>query len=204
MEASEARHTSGSRQARRSRETRDALIATARRLFAERGYASVGTEEIVRESGLTRGALYHHFDDKRELFEAVFEQVEAEMSRRFAEEALSRPDPWQALVAGCDLFLEICREPEVQRIALLEAPSVLGWERWREIEARHGLGLVEAGLRAAIEAGAIAEQPVGPLAHVMLGALQEAGLLVARSEDPVEREQVRGVLIALLEGLRRG
>src|ERR671910_953761 len=120
--------------------TRAQLIATARSLFGERGYASVGTEEIVRRAGVTRGALYHHFEGKADLFRAVFEQMEEELARRFATEALSNDDPYEALGAGVELFLDVCMEPEVQRIALLDAPSVLGWELWREIEARYSLG----------------------------------------------------------------
>src|SRR5205809_951508 len=113
-------------QAERSSSTRAALIATARLLFAERGYADVGTEEIVRAAGVTRGALYHHFEGKSGLFRAVFEQVESEITERLANEALSRPDPWEAMASGLEMFLDVCVEPEVQRIALLDAPSVLG------------------------------------------------------------------------------
>src|SRR5215208_4232549 len=140
-------------QSERSGATQGALITTARQLFAERGYANVGTEEIVRAAGVTRGALYHHFDGKGGLFRAVFEQVEAEISERLASEALSRSDPWEAMVAGLELFLDLCTDPEVQRIALLDAPSVLGWEVWREIEGRYGLGLMRLGLENLMDAG---------------------------------------------------
>jgi AcrR family transcriptional regulator len=190
-------------QAERSETTRAALIGAARELFAERGYAGVGTEEIVQRSGVTRGALYHHFRSKAKLFEAVFVEMEEELARRFAAEALSKADPYEALIAGAELFLEICREPEVQRIALLDAPSVLGWERWREIEARYSLGLIKAGLEAAMEAGAIERRPIDPLAHVILGAMMEAGLFVARAgDDPAAGAQGGDVLRSLLEGLR--
>jgi AcrR family transcriptional regulator len=187
----------------RSEATRAKLIGAARQLFAERGYAGVGTEEIVRACGVTRGALYHHFDGKAGLFRAVFEQIEAELAERLGKAALARPDLWEAHLAGIELFLDACLEPEVQRIALLDAPSVLGWRTWREIEARYGLGLIKVSLEGLIEQGVIAEQPVDPLAHVILGALAEAGLYVATAEDVTEaRAETAVVLRTMLEGLR--
>jgi AcrR family transcriptional regulator len=194
-------------QAERSETTREALIAAARRLFAERGYAAVGTEEIVRAAGVTRGALYHHFDDKRGLFEAVYERVEEELSRRIAEGALAggAEDPLRAMRAGARQFLKTATEPEAQRIVLLDGPSVLGWDRWREIAAEHGLGLIEASVAAAIEAGAIERRPVRPLSHMLMGALDEAAMLVARSDQP-ERAlaEVSETLDGLLTGLAGG
>jgi AcrR family transcriptional regulator len=199
-----AGHRATRTQAERSQATRSALIAAARTLFAERGYAGVGTEEIVRAAGLTRGALYHHFEGKRDLFEAVYERVEKELAERIAAGALSSgaSEPLAAMQAGAEEFLQACTEPEAQRIALLDGPAVLGWDRWREIAAKHGLGLIEASLRAAIEAGAVADQPVRPLAHVLMGALDEAAMLVARAEDPERmRAEVGRTLAALLAGL---
>lgn len=193
-------------QAERTESTRKALIAAARPLFAERGYAGVGTEEIVRAAGVTRGALYHHFDGKSELFEAVYEQVERELAERIAAGALeaNASSPLEAMRAGVEMFLAASTEPEAQRIVLLDGPSVLGWDRWREIAAEHGLGLIEATLQAAIDAGAIKSQPVRPLAHVLMGALDEAAMLVARAEDPERmRAEVAGTLAALLDGLSR-
>jgi AcrR family transcriptional regulator len=191
-------------QAERSEATQRALIVTARRLFAERGYARVGTEELVRAAGVTRGALYHHFDGKADLFGAVFEQIEQELAERLAAEALSRKDPWEGLLAALEMFLDLCVEPEVQRIALLDAPSVLGWDAWREVEARHGLGLIRLALQNLIDDGAIEAQPVEPLAHAILGALIEAGLYVARAEPhETARAEMGTVLRRMLEGLRR-
>jgi AcrR family transcriptional regulator len=190
-------------QAQRSETTQASLVATARGLFAERGYASVGTEEIVSDAGVTRGALYHHFDGKAGLFRAVFEQLEGEIAQRLADEALSRPDPWDAMVAGLEMFLDVCVEPEVQRIALIDAPSVLGWETWREIEGRYGLGLVRMGLQNLMDAGIAQRQPVDPLAHALLGTLYEAGLYVARADDvPAARAEMATVLRGMLDGLR--
>jgi len=194
-------------QVERSEATRAALTHAARRLFAERGFAGVGTEEIVRVAGVTRGALYHHFADKRELFEAVYEQLETELAERIATGALeaNASSPLQAMLAGAEMFLAACTEPDVQRIVLLDGPSVLGWDRWREIAAEHGLGLIEATLQAAVETGAIEPQPVRPLAHVLMGALDEAAMLVARAKDPeTMRTEVGRTLGSLLDGLSRG
>jgi AcrR family transcriptional regulator len=194
-------------QAERSEATRDALIEAARVLFAERGYGGVGTEEIVRAAGVTRGALYHHFEGKRDLFEAVYERVESELAQRIATGALAAGTaaPLDAMRAGAEMFLQASTEPEAQQIALLDGPSVLGWDRWREIAAEHGLGLIEATLQAAIEAGAIPEQPVRPLAHVLMGALDEAAMLVARAEDPERmRTEVGRTLDSLLAALSAG
>ena len=199
-----ARRGAGRRsQAERSQATREALIGAARRLFAKRGYAGVGTEEIVRAAGLTRGALYHHFGGKRELLAAVYERIEGELSERIASGALGASNPLEAMRAGTEMFLDACLEPEVQRIVLLDAPAVLGWERWREIAAEHGLGLIEGTLQAAMEAGEIVKGPVKPLAHVLMGALDEAAMVVARAEDPAaSRAEVAATLDILLEGLR--
>jgi AcrR family transcriptional regulator len=187
-------------QAERSESTRDALVEAARALFAARGYAEVGTEEIVRMAGVTRGALYHHFDGKRDLFEAVYERVEADLAQRIAAGALDAgtESPLDAMRAGAEMFLRACTEPEAQQIALLDGPSVLGWDRWREIAAKHGLGLIEASLQAAIDAGAIDDQPVRPLAHVLMGGLDEAAMLVARAEEP---EQMRAEVGRTLDSL---
>jgi AcrR family transcriptional regulator len=193
-------------QAERAEATRKALIGAARPLFARRGYAAVSAEEIVRAAGVTRGALYHHFEGKRELFEAVYVQIEAELAERIATGALAAEaaSPLAAMRAGAEMFLAASTEPETQQIVLLDGPSVLGWDRWREIAAEHGLGLIEASLRAAIEAGAIERRPVRPLAHVLMGALDEAAMLVARADDPeAMRAEVSGTLGALLDGLSR-
>jgi AcrR family transcriptional regulator len=191
-------------QAERTEATQAALIAAARPLFAQRGYAGVGTEEIARSAGVTRGALYHHFDGKRELFEAVYEQIEIELAERIASGALqaNATSPLVAMKAGAEMFLLASTEPETQRIVLLDGPSVLGWDRWREIATEHGLGLIEATLQAAIEAGEIDSQPIRPLAHVLMGALDEAAMLVARAEDAERmRAEVGRTLAALLDGL---
>jgi hypothetical protein len=112
-------------------------------------------------------------------------------------------DPLQALHAGAQAFLDACEDPAVQRIALVDAPSVLGWERWREIGLRYGLGLVQGTLQAAIDAGLIDPQPVGPLAHLLLGAIDEGAMLIARADDGGKtREQVGSSVARFLDALR--
>lgn len=189
-------------QAERAEATRAALIAAARQLFGARGYAAVGAEEIVGAAGVTRGALYHHFGGKEKLLEAVYEQIEAESTQRVAAVVLGSEltSPLAAMRAGIEVFLDDCSKPELQRVVLHDAPAVLGWDRWREIAAANGLGLIEASLVAAIDAGEIRPLPVQPTAHLLLGALDEAAMLIARSEDPEARAEVTAVLLALLEG----
>lgn len=188
-------------QAERTQATREALIAAARDLFTDRGYDAVGTEEVVRAAGVTRGALYHQFGDKASLLEAVYERIEAESTERVARIVLGSEldSPMAAMRAGIEAFLDECAKPELRQIALHDAPAVLGWERWREIGAANGLGLIEASLAASIEAGEMRRLPVKPLAHLLLGALDEAAMLVAREERPEGRAEVTAVLVALLE-----
>jgi AcrR family transcriptional regulator len=198
----ESRPDKGRRtQAERTRATREALIAAARELFTKRGYDAVGTEEIVRAAGVTRGALYHQFGDKASLLEAVYERIEAESTERVARIVLGSElhSPMAAMGAGVEAFLDECAKPELRQIALHDAPAVLGWERWREIGAANGLGLIEASVSASIEAGEMRRLPVKPLAHLLLGALDEAAMLVARDERPEGRAEVTAVLVALLE-----
>lgn len=193
----------GGRKAAQSEATRAQLVDVATRLFAERGYAGVGTEEIVRRAGVTRGALYHHFADKRDLFRAVHEGVERDLVQRIAAGVTGVTDPWEVMVAGMRAYLEACTEPTVMQISLIDAPSVLGWEEWREIDARYGLGLVTTALGAAMDTGALRRHPVEPLAQLLLAAMAEAGLMVATASDPAAaRDQVEAALLALLDGLR--
>jgi AcrR family transcriptional regulator len=185
----------------RSQATRQQLVSSARALFGARGYANVGTEEIVRAAGVTRGALYHQFRDKADLFAAVAEEVEAEVSERIAAGAGAAADPVEALRAGTRLFLDACAEPEVERIILLDAPAVLGWAAWRDLAGQYGLGLVRLGLQSAIDAGAIVPQPIAPLAHILIGALDEAALYVAGAEDQAAaRQECAAIFDRILRG----
>jgi AcrR family transcriptional regulator len=189
-------------QAERSQASRTALVAAARRLFAEHGYAAVGTPEIAAAAGLTRGAMYHQFADKTDLFTAVLEQVETELTGHIAAVlAQAGPtDPLAALSMAAEAWLDASADPEVHRIVLIDAPAVLGWARWREIGQRHGLGLTIAALRQAMAAGAIPEQPAVPLAHLMVGAIDEAALYIAGSPDP---DRARAESYAVLRRLVR-
>jgi len=193
------------RKAEQTEATRSALIAVARELFAQRGYAGVGTEEIVQRARVTRGALYHHFRDKKDLFRAVHEQLEGELAQTIGARLADGPadDPIALLRLGVRAFLDECMDPALARIALVDAPSVLGWQEWRRVDEKYALGLVMAGLEGGMAAGAMRAQPVKPLAHLILGALSEAGMLIANADDPkAAREAVEPPLLALLEGLR--
>jgi AcrR family transcriptional regulator len=191
-------------QQERTRATRAALLTAGRTLFAQRGYAAVPAEEIVAAAGVTRGALQHHFGDKKELFRAVFEQLESEVPAQVSAAVTGQPDSWAAATAGLTAFLDACQEPEILQIALTDAPAVLGWAEWRAIETRHGLGLIQAVLEQAMAEGAITRQPVDVLAHLVLSAVIEAALLVAHAPDHVTaRARAERALRALLDGLRR-
>ena len=188
------------RQAARSASTRAKLVRAARTLFARHGYAAVGTEQIVRRAGVTRGALYHHFAAKEDLFLAVYEQVEHDLTAQLVTLVSEATSPLEALRIGIRTFLDACRTPEMQRIVLVDGPAVLGWERWREIAQQNGLGLTEGVLNAAVEAGEIEPIAVTPLAHMLGGALDEAALLVVN--DPDQTDTVAATLERLLDGLR--
>jgi AcrR family transcriptional regulator len=193
-------------QADRSATTRASLVQAARALFAEHGFAGVGTEAIVAAAGVTRGALYHQFTDKTELFQAAYEAIEEDLALRLGERvaAAGASDPIEVMTLGANAWLDACSEQEVQQIVLLDGPAVLGWERWREIGMRYGIGLVEGLLRHAIEVGRIPPQPVRALTHVLVGALDEAGLYIARAEDQTAAsEEMRAVIAALVAGLAR-
>jgi AcrR family transcriptional regulator len=190
----------------RAEATRAQLLDVAAELFASRGYAAVGTEDVVRQAGLTRGALYHHFADKRELFAAVHERVEQELVATIGERMAAARDtatPVELLIIGMRSFLDACVHPAVLRISLLDGPTVLGWARWREVGERYGLGLVIGGLEFAMQAGELRRQDVRPLAHLLLAALSEAAQLIAHAEHPEQaRAEVEPAMLALLNGLR--
>ncbi len=186
----------------RSAATRDKLLTAARTLFGQRGYAGVGTEEIVRAAGVTRGALYHQYRDKAALFTAVVEAIEKETSTRIAQGMADAEDPVQAMHAGMRAFLLACAHPEVERIVLLDGPVVLGPQAWQELRTRHGVGLVEAALLAGIAAGALRPQPVTALAHLLVGALDEAARYSARASDPTTaRKECLTALERMIAGL---
>ena len=183
--------------------TRAKLEAIARELFAVRGFADVSAEELVAGAEVTRGALYHHYDGKEGLFEAVVEMTMRDLHARLAREAAGQGDPLKALTHGIGVFLKACAEPAVQQILLIDAPAVLGWERWRELDARYGLGLLKQALAAAAATGSVRPIDVDMSAHLLLGAMTEAALLIARSPNPARaRKSAEQALAALIEGCR--
>ncbi len=190
-------------QAQRTAATRALLVGAARKLFADKGFAEVSTEAIVKAAGVTRGALYHQFDDKAGLFAAVYEDVERDLVADIARQIMvAQPqDPLEAMRAGARLFLDLCSAPDVQQIVLIDAPAVLGWDQWRAVGMKYGLGVIEGMLTHAIAEGVVAEQPVRPTAHVLLGALDEAALFVSRASD---RDQARREMDAVCDRLING
>ncbi|WP_053207569.1 TetR/AcrR family transcriptional regulator [Jiangella muralis] len=172
-------------QAERSATTRIALVGAARRLFAAQGFAGVGTEAIVREASVSRGALYHQFADKTELFAAVLDDVEADVSRQLAEAASAAAEAGfvAVMMSAVEAWLELCDQPDIQRILLVDGPSVVGWARWREICQRHVLGLIQVVLEQGMAAGEVARQPIVPLSHALIAVADEAAMYVAAAPD---------------------
>ena len=188
------------RTAEESEATRAELVAVARRLFGERGYAKVNTEEIVAAAGVTRGALYHHFKDKRDLFQAVFAAQEQAFLQQVGERLLQIEDPYERLLTGLDEVLRAYADDQAHaQIAFADGPSVLGFEQWRAIVEEYSLGLLVFMLQQAMDAGRLKRLDPEPLAHVILGALTEGGMLMASGSDPAP---VQASLRAILEGLR--
>jgi len=168
----------------RGEATRAQLIAIATRLFASRGYEDTSIEAVLREAGVSRGSLYHHFAGKEALFEAVLEDVGVRVGGAVVAAAGDTAGPVAALRAGFLAWIRIAGDPVVQRILLIDAPSVLGWARWRAMEERHALGLIRATLQAVADGGSLRPDLVDTLAHVLLASVNEVALLVARSDDP--------------------
>ncbi|MCM3924507.1 TetR/AcrR family transcriptional regulator [Frankia sp. AiPs1] len=187
--------------AERAEATRAALVTAARRLFVEKGYFDTSTEELVAAAGVgTRGALYHHFADKKALFLAVFEQVEEDLLA--AAGPAGSGDALARLRHGLLGFLDASLQPEVQRILLVDGPAVLGWRDWRAIEERYGLGAIHALLDLAVTEGTLPAQPLDVLAHILLAAIDEAALFIAGADDPAAaRDQAVGAVDRLLAGL---
>ena len=174
-------------QADRRETTRSALLAAGRELFATKGFAGAGREEIVERAGVTRGALYHHFSSKEDLFRAVYEQVEGELLEVIAVSAMSAETPLDQLRRGARAYLQAAAaDPAVRRICLLDAPSVLPADVLRDLAERHGLGLIRESLAQAMAAGQLAERPLDPLARLLRAALMEAATLVAEGADGEE------------------
>jgi AcrR family transcriptional regulator len=182
--------------------TRQALLRAARTLFGERGYSATSLDEVALAAKVTKGALYHHFEGKQELFAAVYEQVKREVSERAAT-AFLEPDPWLDLCAGCHAILDAHLDPSVRRIVFHDAQAVLDADTIRHIDARYGAVVLRGALRRSIRAGVIAPLPLKTLALMLTGAILEGCMAIADAEDPTQaREDVGEVLTTILQGLR--
>lgn len=192
------------RKAEQSDRTRATLIAVARGLFAERGYAATGTEEIVHAAGVTRGALYHHFRDKRDLFEAVYRDLQDELRERIRAAARVEAERWERVRAGFHEYLDHSMDPTVQRIVLIDGPSVLGWEHWREIDNEYSLGLLRSAMERLQGDGDIAAgTSIEYLSHLLLGVISEASHTIAFAHDVASARADVGALVdRILDGLR--
>jgi AcrR family transcriptional regulator len=172
------------KRAAQGRATRDQLVEVATRLFAGQGYEDTSIEAVLAAAGVSRGALYHHFAWKDALFEAVVETVENRILAELAEATSDSPDAVATLNAAAMAWIGLAGDPVIQRIILIDAPSVLGWERWRTMDEQHALGAVRAMLRAVADEGRLAPELVGAFAHMILAALDEIALVIARADDP--------------------
>ena len=192
-------------------DTRQALVDAARTLFTQQGFAATGTEEIVAAARVTRGALYHHFRDKTDLFRAVMEQVAREVAEHLIDAELSRPpdpeaspaDAWDEVRDGLRAFLDLCVvTDDFQRIVLVEGPAVLGHEAWDELVAQYGSNLLAEWLSRAIEQGRIAPVPVAPLTRLLIAMISESSLYIAQADDrSAARADMGTVLARFLTGL---
>ncbi|GHG77310.1 TetR family transcriptional regulator [Amycolatopsis acidiphila] len=187
-----------------SESTRSALVDSAVELFTERGYAGTSLDEVAKRARVTKGALYHHFSGKQALFEAAFAQVESGVFGRLEEIMQGPGAPWERALGGLREFISSCLDPSYQRIAIHEAPVVMGWERWREAEDRASFGLIRSSLEDLIEAGELDSVPVEITARLLFGALSSAATEIASSPDPEKvGAQVESVIVQLLTRVRR-
>ncbi len=184
--------------------TTQKLIEVGREIFTQYGYAQASTEEIVHRAGVTRGALYHHFASKEGLFHAVLEDVQKDVAQWIEASASETDDLWEQLVAGCRAFLKASLNPQVQRIMLIDAPAVLGWDAWRQIDAEQGMQTLHSVLMELTAHGLIHPQPMNALVHLLSGAMNEAALWIARSEHPEQAlEEAAAALEHLMGALRK-
>jgi AcrR family transcriptional regulator len=170
-------------QAERRDKTRAAIIKAARRIFGERGFAAATMDDVAASARVAKGAVYHHFTTKEALFEAVFEQTSLELVADLDCISRAEKDPLAAMAAGTQGYFTACSKGPTGQIILRDGPAVLGWERWREIDAKHFGGKFPRALAAAMDAGLIAKQPIEPLARLLLGAVTEAAVAVSAGPD---------------------
>lgn len=190
----------------RSHDTRAALITTARRLFAEQGYHATGTGEIVELAQVTRGALYHHFNNKEDLFEAVYRQAERELTQEAQAATLAMQGQTSRRVIGSlDAYLKLlASRHDLQRILLVDGPAVLGWERWSAIRSEYELASWSRTLALLIEHGQMVPAPIEPIAQIIMSAINGAILAVAHATDPETRlDEMAQALTLLIGGLMR-
>jgi AcrR family transcriptional regulator len=191
------------KQAERRAATIEAILKAARRLFGERGFAATTMDEIAEAARVAKGAVYHHFTTKETLFEAVFEEVSRDLMLDIDRAARAEKDMLAAMVTGTQHYFAACAKGPASQIILRDGPAVLGWERWREIDAKHFGGKIPRALAAAMEAGLITRQPVEPLARLLLGAVTEAAVATAgRSDIARAGGEYSRAFRSLLEALR--
>lgn len=187
---------------RKAQKTRAQLVAAARRLFARQGYAATSTEEILAKAGVTRGALYHHFADKAALFEAVCIALHQEAVAAIADATGADVAPFAALLEGTLAWIDHIAKPEVNRILIVEAPAVLGWERWNALDRMYGFGELMIGVEAAVKARAIRPIGVEELAVLLNGAMNAGVLWAANAGGARNLQRIKKALRELLEALR--
>jgi len=182
--------------------TRAAIVQAAIERFAVSGFANTSIDAVAESARVTKGAVYHHFKDKADLFEAAFVVMEERLAARVTAGVEGIEDPWELMARGIDLFLAECTEADFRQIALLEAPGALGWARWKQIEEHYFLGMVAAALDGLVRGGHIDIPPGDVTARMVLAAMAEAGLAVAAAPEPdVERRRVGALMMRLLAGL---
>ncbi len=179
------------------------LTEVARVYFSELGYADASMEEMVKEAGLTRGALYHHFGNKEGLFHAVLEMVQAEIAERVETEAAKSEDVWEQLIFGCRAFISAAVESPNRRIMLIDGPSVLGWETWRRMDEQHSMRLLHDQLQEMQEQGHLKPVSITSLTHLLSGAMNEAVLWISQLPEAQQAlDEVTESLVLMLEGFR--
>ncbi|MFS0868673.1 TetR/AcrR family transcriptional regulator [Paenibacillus xylanilyticus] len=183
-------------------ETIDLLIQVARKHFTERGYAESPMEEIVADANLTRGALYHHFGNKRGLFQAVLESIHEEIGERVEAEASQSVDPWEQLDFGCRAFIKAAIEPRIRRILLIDGPAVLGWETWRQLDEKNSMRHLRDQLRLMQDQGFLKPVPLEALTHFISGALNESALWIAQNQNEGSFEETMSVISLFLKGFK--
>lgn len=194
-----------SRRQQYSATTKRALVDVATRLFTEQGYAATSLDAIVGGARVTKGALYHHFSGKQAVFEAVFEGIESDASKKIRKALRKSSDPWDKALIGLRAFLDIVQDPSYQRVVIQEGPAVLGYERFREQEERSSFGLIQEMVKLVLEGSNydLSEDMLETFSRIFFGALSAAGESVSTASDPkIAVAQVETAMSFILAGLR--